>query len=171
MTEPTPQLLQEIGDLPHERFVVLDGALFNDLPRELAAVGLGGRPLYFEGADVDIIKAGPFLIRLAAYDSAQRLLNLVGDRRTGVFWSSPAGMDTLYRHLRRLNMVQIALVHEPRQDSDFQTVLFRHADPNVIATMVAVMDADQKREFLGPSPAVAYSAGSLGGVRVLRAGA
>jgi hypothetical protein len=171
VTEPVQQLLQEVAGLPPERFAVIDGALFDDLPRKLAAIGLDGRPLYFEGADVETVNAGPFLIRLGVHDGAQRLLGLVGDRRTGVFWSSPAGMDELYRHLRKLNMVQIARVHDPRQESDFQTVLFRHADPNVIAVMVAVMEADQRREFLGPSPAVVYSAGSLGGVRVLRAGA
>ncbi|TFI58719.1 DUF4123 domain-containing protein [Sphingomonas parva] len=170
MTGTPERLLQEVGSLPPTRFAVVDGAMFDDLPKALGALRLDHRPLYFEGADIDTIKAGPFLVRTDSYPDAVQLLTLIGERRTGVFWSSPNGMDDLYRHLRTLNLVQIALVDAPRNAADYQTVLFRHADPNVLAAMIAVMDAGQRQELLGRSPALVYSLGAVGGVRSLRAG-
>lgn len=159
MTVPPPALLQEIGTLPPERFGVVDGALFEDLPRALADSGLEGRPLYLAGADIDLARAGPYLIRTDSYERASRLLGLIGDRPTGVFWSAPEGMSVLYRHLRRLNLVRIALVDAPKREQDYRTVLFRHADANVMASMVAVMTSEQRQMLLGPSPAIVYGTG------------
>jgi Domain of unknown function (DUF4123) len=157
-------LLAAIGQLPLERFAVVDGALFDDLPAALAAIGLRGKPLYLGGADIDSVRGGPYLVRLGSWQDAQALIGLIGDKATGVFWSSPTGEDALFAHLRRLNIVKIARVHEPAGPDDFTPVLFRHADPDVIGIMTAVMTPGQQQEFLGETPAIAWSSRKCGGV-------
>jgi Domain of unknown function (DUF4123) len=157
-------LLAAIGRLPLERFAVVDGALFDDLSATLAAIGLRGKPLYLGGADIDSVRGGPYLVRLGSWQDAQALIGVIGDKATGVFWSSPTGEDTLFAHLRRLNIVKIARVHEPASPDDFSHVLFRHADPDVLGIMGAVMTPEQRQELLGDSPAFVYASRKMGGL-------
>jgi Domain of unknown function (DUF4123) len=168
---PPPDLIEAIGALPPERYAVVDGARFRDLPRDLKAALLSSRPLYLEGADVAALAAGPHLVRLKNYEEASRLLRLVGDRPAAVFWSWPGEPEGLYRHLRRLNVVNVARVHAPVGPGDYETLLFRHADPNVLGIMVEVMDPAQRRELMGQSPGLAYFAPKIGTTKILRGAA
>lgn len=164
------QLLDAIGALPPERFAVVDGAYYADLPAALHLRRLAARSLYTQGSDVDDTRGGPFLIEIPTYQAAQSVLDVVGDNATGVFWSAPMGGGQLYDHLRRINVVRIARVDTPANEDDYQTVLFRHGDPVVLGSMIAVMDPAQKVELLGPSPAIVYGGRKWGQVSMLRAG-
>jgi hypothetical protein len=164
------EMLQAIGALPPERFAVVDGAYYADLPAALHGRGLDGRSLYTRGSDVDDVRGGPFLVAVPTYAAAQSLLDIIGDHSTGVFWSAPLGGAKLYEHLRRINAVQIARVDTPAAEDDYQTVLFRHGDPVVLGSMIAVMDPAQKAELLGASPAIVYGGRKWGQVSMLRAG-
>lgn len=163
------QLLAAIGALPPERFAVVDGARFDDLPAALKEAGLGGRPLYLEGTDASAVASGPHLVVLDTPHRARRLIDLIGALSAAVFWSWPAGTDALYRHLRTLNVARVARTHWPTGPDDFETMLFRHGDPDVIGLMVEVMDAGQRATLLGDSAGIAFSSPKLGGVRSLMA--
>lgn len=169
MTNVTADLLDAIGALSPQRFAVVDGAHFDDLPGALAAAAFVSRPLYLQGIDASVAASGPHLVQVDGYNQARGLLELIGDRPAAVFWSWPAGMDRLYHHLRTLNIVQIARVHAPAGPQDYQTVLFRHADPNVVGVLFEMMDEGQRRDFLGHSPAITFHAPKFGAVRTARA--
>lgn len=163
------QLLEAVGALPPERFAVMDGAYYTDLPGTLQARGLAARPLYLQGSDVDDTRAGPFLVEVPTYQAAQTVIEIVGDHSTGVFWSAPTGGSDLFAHLRKINAVRIATVDDPAGEDDYRTMLFRHGDPVALGSMIAVMDADQQAELLGPSPAIVYGGRKWGQVSMLRA--
>ena len=168
MTQLSSQLLESVGRLPEERFAVIDGAFFSDLSSELRVRGLKARCLYLQGSDTDDRDVAPYLVRVPTYRAAQEVIALVGDHPTGVFWSDPRGMDSLFEHLRKLNVVQIAAVDEPGDHQDYDTVLFRHADCVVLGSMIAVLDPSQKSELLGETMGLAFGGRKWGQVSMLR---
>lgn len=66
LTPGNPVLLREI--LPYAEdpawriYPVLDGAQFDDLPRDLAKVGIACRSLFKNVQDIELVKAGPWLV-------------------------------------------------------------------------------------------------------------
>ena len=162
------ELPSAIVALPPQRYAVLDGAQFDGLADALAAHGLVAQPLYLEGADPAAVASGPHLLHLASRAALERVLELIGDRPAAVFWSWDLGTESLYRHLRTLNVAQIARVHTPSGPDDYQTVLFRHWDPNVLAVMLAVMTPDQQRSLLGDSAGITFFAPKVGAIRTVR---
>lgn len=100
-----------------------------------------------------------------------RLFDLVEERPAVVFWQCEAGAEVLYRHLRTINMVlyptaagkselkdyerspyaAAAKDSEDYDDLDFDRVIFRHADANVMAQIVPCVTAKTYARLLGPA--------------------
>ncbi|MGL4236464.1 hypothetical protein [Tabrizicola sp.] len=104
------------------------------------------------------------------------IFDLIGDRTAAVFWQCPGGADALYRHLRGINMVSIpkwaaedkieeseADAEEPpeeqdeSQDNSHRLVLFRHADPNVLAQVVPGLSAEELARLMGPAQRLIFA--------------
>lgn len=166
--EQAAALMQLIAGLPADHYAVVDGARFDDLPGTLTELGLAPRPLYLEGADPQAVANGPYLMPLSDMRQASAVLRMIAGQPAAVFWSWPGGMDGLYRHLRGLNAVQVARTARPVGPEDYETLLFRHYDPNVLGLMIEVMDEGQRRTLLGSSPAIAFFAPKLGAPRLIR---
>jgi hypothetical protein len=88
-----------------------------------------------------------------------------------VIWSWPKGEMALYRHLRTLNLVKIP--NEARAEAEaegedvsnmpsFETVLFRHWDPNVLGTLLPLLEVPQQARFLGAAGGLAFDAPDIG---------
>ena len=70
---------------------------------------------------------------------------MIGDKPATVFWSWQEGADALYRYLRTIGLIQIpARAARPGAPSH-EAVVFRHADPNVMASILPLLDAAQFR--------------------------
>jgi hypothetical protein len=155
-------------------FAVLDGAQFDDLPRQLLLGGFVSRPLYLDRGDNNpgqVITA-PHMVWLderlekatgRAPDAViPALLDLVGDRPAAVFWQCPEGAEALYRHLRGINMVMIPAEvlpeGDPATEADDAPALFRHADANVMAQIEPCLTAPGMARILGPAEAILFLA-------------
>jgi hypothetical protein len=77
----------------------------------------------------------------------------------------------LYRHLRTLNLVKIpngARAEAEAAGEDVsgipacETVLFRHWDPNVLGTLLPLLEARQQARFLGAAGGLALDAPDIG---------
>lgn len=138
------RMLVALAALPGQRFAVLDGARFDDLPGLLAARGLGGRGLFREGGAPAALAAGPRLVLLGTEAAARAVLDLALGRSAVVFWSWDGDGISLFNHLRRINMVEI-----PRDagagagPGGYEAVLLRHADPAVMADLLPLLDGAQ----------------------------
>jgi hypothetical protein len=167
-------------------FAVLDGAQFDDLPRQLLLGGFVSRPLYLDRGDNNpgqVITA-PHMVWLderlekatgRAPDAViPALLDLVGDRPAAVFWQCPEGAEALYRHLRGINMVMIPAwaAGEDEDDGDgdgpgagepapepqtHRMVLLRHADANVMAQILPGLSAEEAARLFGPARLIVFA--------------
>ena len=102
-----------------------------------------------------------------------RLLALVDDSPAVVFWVHQGSGDALYRHLRTINMIQLPATanmarekaYEQRpfkeeaedEPSPYETVLFRHADANVMAQVLPSLSLESIARILGPAQQILYS--------------
>ncbi|NJO56254.1 MAG: hypothetical protein HC834_07805 [Rhodospirillales bacterium] len=113
MTALAAQLLDAVGRLPEDRFAVVDGAFLPIF--RLSCAHCASRPGAFicVAAMSMICWWHPIWCVSRPTSRAGRLSTLIGDHPTGIFWSEPRGMDALFGHLRRLNVVRIAAVDEP----------------------------------------------------------
>jgi hypothetical protein len=93
---------------------------------------------------------------------------IVGDLPAAVFWIGSAELTEarLWHHLRTLNMV---LIPRGYGEEDFtppveqggethEAVMFRHADGNVLAEVLPVLNAAQFSRVFGPARALLFSA-------------
>ena len=149
-----------LAAFPGQGFAVVDGARFENLPALCKAHRLFARSLFLDHADIEVEKAGPWLIGLAqAPDATERLLGLVGKEPAAVYWCCDMGEAILYRHLRTLNMARVpswsadgeAGPPDPSAATTYQTVMFRHYDPRVLGSIMPVLDAAQFARVLGPA--------------------
>ena len=149
-------------------FAVIDAAHFDDLQAELSAAKLDFQPLYLDELEAGSGAAGPHLLPALGDAQVTAIESVVGDRLACVWWLWPDEGDAetaLYRHLRALNMIEI-----PRDRFDaepgerrrgYETVLFRHADPKVLATLLPVLEPEQKARLFGKAKAIRPGAGML----------
>jgi Domain of unknown function (DUF4123) len=171
--EAAAKLRAALAVFPGRPFAVVDGGQFEDLPKILKNERLFGRSLFLDQADVEIQKAGPWLVGLDQSPNAtDQVLAFVGDRPAAVFWSCEAGEAMLHGHLRTLNMVRVptwAAEHEaPPISSAVETThpaMFRHWDPRVLGALMPLLDAGQFARMLGPAEEIAFLAEDYGGVR------
>lgn len=94
-----------------------------------------------------------------------------------VFWIGGADLTepVMWRHVRTLNRVLLPARFVPKQDDDDGdvSVLLRHADGDVLADTLSVLDERQFARFLGPADAIVFAAPrspSRSGSAVRRAG-
>ena len=170
------KLAHTVRRLPTPAFAVLDGALWDDLPRELGQAGLSGRSLFL-GAGTETEAAGPWLVAMGRRDGdVETILALVGERPAAAYWGCSAGEVALYRHLRTLNQMQMT---RPAPESPgeqavsspvAEVVLFRHWDPRALGCVLPLLDEFQYARLLGPAEEVAVlDPVPLGGLGVRRA--
>ncbi len=161
-------LRSALGELPHPFYVIMDGAVFENLPNDLQARSIIPESLFREHQDPAVERAGPWMASIDDTRGLERTLELstLCSRPFGVFWSCEEGSTALMHHLRTINMVLLP----QSTDGGHEAVLFRHWDPNVLAMMLDVLDKEQLREFLGPAQAVVFSAPDFGGLFECRGG-
>lgn len=149
----------------HPLFAVFDGAQFDDLPTTLLRAGLQGRPLYLDrslGGRERLITA-PRLVALSSANTLvepARLDTLLARLPMGseaVFWECPGGEETLYRHLRGINMVRLPQPQPHSRDDPYETVLFRHADANVMAQVMSALEGQQFARVFGPAVTILFA--------------
>ena len=177
-------LARRIEAMPKPRFAVMDGARFPDLPHLLGEDGLRHRSLFLNQADVEVERAGIWLVPLVADRDIEKVVSLCEERPAAVFWSCSDGEDALHRHLRSINLVVVALpLDETTRDaadasapdaseagetigphaSRAETVCFRHADPNVLASLLPLLDPAQFARIFGPADYIVMHAPDYGG--------
>jgi hypothetical protein len=150
---------------------VIDGGKFDDVARLLLEAGLSGRPLYLEGGDPAARAAAGHLVPLYEPRDLRAAIALGREPGAPVIWSWPKGEMALYRHLRTLNLVKIP--NEARAEAEAagedvsgmpacETVLFRHWDPNVLGTLLPLLDGPQQARFLGAATGLAFEVTYLG---------
>jgi hypothetical protein len=154
---------------PKPLFAVLDGALFDDLPGDLTKAGFSCRSLFLDSTDIELERAGPWLLALDDQRALDHVHALAIAQPCAVFWSCAEGEAVLWRHLRTLNEALIPLGGEVSEQIDpqsaYQRVLFRHWDPNVLAALMPVLNAPQFARVLGPASNVVINAPDYGGLR------
>lgn len=162
-------------------FAVLDGAQFDNLPQELMMGDFVSRPLYLDRGDnnPEQIITAPHMVWLderaekitgrAPGQTIPALMALIANRPAAVFWQCAAGAGALYKHLRGINMVMIPNEFAPPADvarpdvngstksGTHEAVLFRHADANVIAQALPVMNAPETARFYGPASSLFFA--------------
>jgi Domain of unknown function (DUF4123) len=95
------------------------------------------------------------------------IAGIAGDSPAAVFWIGDSELTEarLWRHLRTLNMVLIPKGYgeeDPppsgEDDETHEAVMFRHADGNVLAEVLPVLDAAQFARVFGPAQALMFLA-------------
>ncbi|WP_155888452.1 DUF4123 domain-containing protein [Inquilinus limosus] len=172
LDQPRPEevarsLTATLDARPGPLFAVLDGGLFDDLPGDLMRQGIACRSLFLDHADKEVERAGPWLVALADERVRAHVVDLAAARPCAVFWRWPAGDMALWRHLRTINEVLIPVESGPEAGSDppMERVLFRHWDPNVLASVLPLLDPAQFARVLGHACAVVMHAPDYGGLK------
>jgi hypothetical protein len=222
LTGSQAELLQGLGRIladPRRRvYPVMDGALFDDLPLELTNSGIAHRSLYKNVQDIELVRAGPWLvdpyhgldsslnlwggfpieqtgvspiaydtnaaINARAFDTGpawfhatggrvdpaiqlERIVAVNGDLPAAVFWIGDAALTeaALWRHLRTINLVLLPKEADPNiltisadDEEAHEAFMFRHADGNVLAEVLPVLDAAQFSRVFGPARELAFLA-------------
>lgn len=177
-TDPSARLRATVLAFPGQRFAVVDGGHFEDVPGLFRRARLFARSLFLDHADAEVERAGPWLVGLDQSPGAlDEVLRLVGDQPAAVFWSCLEGEAVLHRHLRTLNMARIPAWaadggSEPPVDGsgqELKSVMFRHWDPTVLGALLPVLDTQQFSRVVGPAEEVAFRCDDFGGLkRVLK---
>ncbi|AKI00504.1 protein of unknown function (DUF4123) [Hoeflea sp. IMCC20628] len=111
--DTTEELIKILDGIEGRRYAVVDAAHFDNLQDLLNEVGLPFHPLYLDEKDPspDTEIAGPHLVELPTRGSARKLIALADGKPAIVWWVWPergdGTTDEIYRHLRRLNVVEI----------------------------------------------------------------
>jgi len=160
-------------------FAVIDGARYRDLPGLLKTLEIDHQSLFLEHADKEVEAASGWLASIAGKTELIRLLE-ASDPACGslVIWTCALGESALHRHLRTLNLVQIPAEeavpgHEPPEEQEspgreslmYESVLFRHCDPQVLASLLPLLDTPQLSRILGPCEHILFHASGRGGLR------
>ncbi|WP_051247648.1 DUF4123 domain-containing protein [Inquilinus limosus] len=161
-------LAAALDELPAPLFAVLDGGLFDDLPGDLTRRSIACRSLFLDHADKEVERAGPWLVRLADERIRAHVVDLAVAKPCAAFWCWAGGDMALWRHLRTINEVLIPAQGAPENGGaarGTERVLFRHWDPNVLASVLALLDPAQFARVLGHGRAIVLNAPDHGGVR------
>jgi hypothetical protein len=159
-------------------FAIVDGAKYDDLPNALIRARFVSRPLYSDrgGQVKDFDHTSPqfvYLDRTRDTDASAKdepcneqivrsLFDLIEDCSAAVFWSCRQGGETLFRHLRKINRVQIEAGHLPSSGelptANFKDdiLLFRHADANVMAQVLPALTPELLKRLIGPAEAISF---------------
>jgi Domain of unknown function (DUF4123) len=156
------ELRQMVDKMPAQRFAVFDGAVFDDLPGELRARSTRAVSLFRDHPDIEVERAGPWLISLNSAENVDDAFALMAtsSQASGVFWSCELGEADVLHHLRTINMVLLPTYGM----TSHEAVMFRHWDPNVLAIVLGVLETNQLIELLGPAQQIVFSSPDFGGV-------
>lgn len=141
-----------VASLPPGHAAVVEGALDPELRGKLAAARLPALPLYLEGGTV-AVWSGPVLVDLAERGGLSALLEING---AAVIWSWPAGVQSLRRHLRSINLVEVPADTVEPGATGRETVIFRYWDPQVLAALLPLLSPAQQARFLGEADGLAF---------------
>ncbi|MDK4715923.1 DUF4123 domain-containing protein [Rhizobium sp. CNPSo 4039] len=167
-------ILEGYRKMPQPVYAVMDGANFFDLPKALEDEGIYSRSLFLEHADEEIARAAGWLVPIDDESMLRKVLGLSKAVHSMALWSSAAGEDRLFRHLRSINLILIPDDDEPPTDGEQepggthrgeQSVLFRHYDPEVLNSVVPLLTQDQFIRLMGPCDQVMWYASEYGGRR------
>lgn len=133
--------------------------------------------IYLEGGDPAARAADGHIVPLHEARDLRAAIAIAREPGALVIWSWPKGEKALYRHLRTLNLVQIP--NEARAEAEaegedvsgmpsYETVLFRHWDPNVLGGLLPLLEGPQQARFLGAATGLAFEAAGYGGLSVLK---
>ncbi|WP_320203980.1 DUF4123 domain-containing protein [Agrobacterium rosae] len=184
-------------------FAVLDGAQFPDLPTTLSEGDFFHRSLYRKSpqGNPDQDRCAPQLVwldhgryaisrtgaRPVDQVSLDRLIDLIDGKHACVFWECAAGGESLYHHLRKINVVLFpkdARVDQgksyeadprpsdeksPAQPVQLKRVILRHSDPNVMAQIIPTLSQGQYLRLLGPANAIIFQPDKEWGESIMRA--
>lgn len=155
-------------------FAVLDAAHFEYLQDTLEAERISFDPLYLDEVDNASIASGPHLVHVTGPKQIAKIRSIVGDKPACVWWvwpNHPGAGRAIHRHLRGLNMAEIPRDRFDNDEEDktagFETVLFRHADPNTIAAMIAVATPFERARIFGEALAIIVDAPELDMIETL----
>jgi len=154
-------------------FAVIDGAKVGHLQALLHRLRLDPKPLYFHLKGGTGHSAGPHLVGCR---SDADILNIRAAVSAGAvvwwLWPGPDAGDALariYRHLRGLGMVEIpAGWPDHPHPTRTERVLFRHADPHVLAQVLPVLDSVQRARLYGKARAIVIDDALGSGLRIAR---
>jgi Domain of unknown function (DUF4123) len=163
-------LAAALDSAPHPLHAVIDGALFDDLPGDLLRAGFSCRSLFLEHGDEEVERAGPWLLALDSERARAHAEALAIAQPCAVFWSCPEGEMALWRHLRTINEAMIPVESEtlegaPPENPVFERVMFRHWDPNVLASVMPLLDAAQFARMFGPASHIVINGPDTGGLK------
>ncbi|TWF50077.1 DUF4123 domain-containing protein [Neorhizobium alkalisoli] len=167
----SPETLEQ---LPAPLFAVLDGAHFDDIESELLTLGIKSRSLFLKGGDDDLRRDGPFLVNLKNREIIEAVCRIANHGPCAVFWSCSEGEQVLWRHLRTINEILIPDERLPDNDGSqgravqYERVLFRHWDPNVLGAILPLLSRAQFARVLGPASHVCFDSPDYGGWRRAR---
>jgi len=177
-------LRQTVLSLSGSVFAVLDGAQFEHLPDTLMSAGLEARCLYLDRGDnhPERLVTAPYVVGPLDEALLTKVLSVLeaSGPAGGVFWECRAGADALFRHLRGINVVRIPRSAAGEADEEavpeaseagfsdpgssdagdeFEDVLFRHADANVLAQVIPHLSPEQNTRLQGPASAIVLATG------------
>ncbi|MEL4375993.1 DUF4123 domain-containing protein [Brucella cytisi] len=169
----------QLADVQHEvlsrihrpLFAVVDGGCFDDLADELADKGIASRSLFRDGGDEALRRDGPWLVQLVDDHSREHMEALALERPCTVFWSCPKGEEALWRHLRTLNQILIPDTRIPDNNEKsglpikYERVIFRHWDPNVLASVLPLLDQQQLACLFGPAEVILMNGSNYDGLK------
>lgn len=151
------------------RFAVMDGAQFDDVETEFSEAGITARSLFRDGGDPGLRRDGPWLIPLIDKDIRAEIEAMAVAQPCAVFWSCTTdGEAAIHHHLRTINEVLIPNERQPAQPGEqprYERVLFRHWDPNVLGSIMRILNQGQLARLLGPTSGLALYTPDYDGLR------
>jgi len=162
-------------------FGVIDGAQVDDVVSALAQTPLQYRPLYIglENKPKQL-KTAPFLVSMNGQgdtadslpdeDLIKRCFHVAKIPSACVFWHCNGGEEALYHHLRSINKIIIPQEQDGViSDTATETVLFRHADANVMTQVLPALNSTELSRLLGSAELVLARPSDEWGGRLLYA--
>lgn len=155
---------------PETVYAAIDGARHPGIARLLKARGIPALALWLEQPEGGPREKGPWLAELRDARARADALEALGEHPQAVFWRWPHGHWPLARHLRHLNLVEIPR-EAPIRDGfpGYETVHFRHWDPEVLGPLLPLMRRDQSVFLVGHAPGLIFHTHRYGGLATLDA--
>ena len=142
-------------------FAVLDAARQDYLQHDLQVGNFKYDALYMDEVENPAIATGPHLVAANSLRDVDRIHDLTESMTGCVWWVWPremASYQNIYRHLRGINMVEIPKARDDTDSADrprgFEAVLFRHADPGVLRSVIPTLTEHQLARLLGDAMGV-----------------
>ena len=155
-------------------FAVVDAAHFEYLQDTLTMERFKFDPLYLDEIDNASIASGPHLVHVTGPSQIAKLREIIGDKPACVWcvWPDELGAgEAIHRHVRGLNMVEIPKDRFDQDNEDergpgYEAVLFRHADADVMTSMLPTLYLEQVLRLFGEAQQIIAVSRDFNGCRV-----